>query len=203
MDRECMKAKERGRPIDPDKNDLILETTLNILTDIGFLNLTMDKIAKEAKVSKAAIYRRWSSKEELVLEAVKRIDPFKNGSISLPIEGAELPLREQLVNLLCHSFVRGNKRHEYFTTILFAALPHASIKNKDLYREFILNLQKAIETIVQPFLGTETLEEKGSILVDTILGLFSHRIILIDQPISKSYIEKIVDKIILPSIVVI
>ncbi|MQR85564.1 TetR family transcriptional regulator [Bacillus megaterium] len=200
MNGKDTKGKERGRPLDQSKNNLILETTLNILTDIGFLNLTMDKIAKEAKVSKAAIYRRWSSKEELVLEAVKLINPFKNSFNSLQIESFELPLREQLVGLLCLSFLRENKRHEYFTTILFAALPHASMENKDLYREFISNLQKALETILRPFLEAKNLEKKVKMLADTVLASVSHRISLLDQPISKSYLEEIVDDLMLPSI---
>ncbi|YCA42053.1 TetR/AcrR family transcriptional regulator [Bacillus sp. JZ8] len=200
MDRENVEAKERGRPIDQSKNNLILKTTLNILADIGFLHLTMDKIAKEAKVSKAAIYRRWSSKEELVLEAVKLIDPFNKNFNLLEITNSKLSLRDQLVGLLCHSFLNGDKRHEYFTTILFAALPQAHMGNQDLYREFISNLQKAIETTLQPFLNPEQLKKKGKMLTDIVPSLIAHQVLLLGRAVNKGYIENIVDEIILPSI---
>lgn len=202
MEQDNMNAKERGRPIDPNKNNLILKTTLNILADIGFLNLTMDKIAKEAGVSKAAIYRRWSSKEELVLEAVKLIDPF-NYIFGLLVDSGDtkkISLRDQLVGLLCHSFLNGNNRHEYFTTILFAALPQAHVANQDLYKEFISNLQKAIEMILQPFLHPEQSKEKGKMLSDLVTALITQQILLLGQTINENFIKGIVDEIMLPAI---
>lgn len=201
MDQDSVKAKERGRPIDPSKNSLILKTTINLLVDIGFLNLTMEKIAKEARVSKAAIYRRWNSKEELVLEAVKLINPFINNFSFLDNgDSRKNSLRDQLVDLLCKSFLNGDKRHEYFTTILFAALPEAHVENQDLYKEFMLNLQKAIEKILQPFLSLDELKLKGKLLSNIVPALVTQQILLLGQQVDKNYIESIVDEIMLPAI---
>lgn len=59
-----------GRPRDPAADTAILEATLTLLAEHGYTGLTTDAIAATAGVSKATIYRRWSSKQQVVLAAV-------------------------------------------------------------------------------------------------------------------------------------
>lgn len=59
----------RGRPRDERYDATILEATLDLVADVGFAGLTIDAVAARAKVGKASIYRRWASKEALLLEA--------------------------------------------------------------------------------------------------------------------------------------
>jgi AcrR family transcriptional regulator len=58
-----------GRPRDPRIDAAILQATSDLLVQIGYTNLTMAAIAERAGTTKAALYRRWSSKAELVHEA--------------------------------------------------------------------------------------------------------------------------------------
>ncbi|MFF5337356.1 TetR/AcrR family transcriptional regulator [Streptomyces sp. NPDC013181] len=53
----------------------ILEATLEALSTVGWNGLTMEGVAAGAQTGKAAIYRRWSSKEELVAEALRSAMP--------------------------------------------------------------------------------------------------------------------------------
>ncbi|MBV6703398.1 TetR/AcrR family transcriptional regulator [Kitasatospora aureofaciens] len=48
----------------------IFEATLQQLTTDGYARLTMEGVAAAAQTGKAALYRRWSSKEELVKDAL-------------------------------------------------------------------------------------------------------------------------------------
>ncbi len=59
----------RGRPRDVSYDAAILDATLDLVADVGFAGLTIDAVAARAKVGKASIYRRWASKEALLLEA--------------------------------------------------------------------------------------------------------------------------------------
>jgi AcrR family transcriptional regulator len=59
-----------GRPRDPGVDATILDATLAVLVERGDAGLTTDAIAAAAGVSKATIYRRWPSKDEVVLAAV-------------------------------------------------------------------------------------------------------------------------------------
>ncbi|MFS0883252.1 TetR/AcrR family transcriptional regulator [Metabacillus niabensis] len=200
MRQKPVKEKERGRPIDPGKKNLILETTLHLLAECGFEKITMDKIAKEAKVSKASIYRRWDSKEELVLDSVKLINPFESSINLQEILNSQLALRDQLVHLLNSIFLNNNEMHEYYLTVLNAALPHTHMGDQQLHEEFIINIQKAFKTILKPFIRTEQLEKKVTILSDLVPALISNQVLLIRRKITRHYIEEIVDEVIMPII---
>lgn len=84
--------KRPGRPRSQASEDSILKTTLEILAERGYQGLTIDAVAGEARVSKSTIYRRWTSKEALVLAAFDRTP-----NLDLPDTGS---VEKDLVALL-------------------------------------------------------------------------------------------------------
>lgn len=64
------KTAGAGRPRDPRIDAAILRATADLLVEIGYSNVTMGAVAERAQTTKTALYRRWSSKAELVHEAV-------------------------------------------------------------------------------------------------------------------------------------
>ena len=75
-----MAEERRGRPMDAQRDQIIHETTLAALGEVGYDALSISQIAKGAGVSKATIYRRYPNKLELVI-----------GSLELCIVLPELP----------------------------------------------------------------------------------------------------------------
>ncbi|MET0757253.1 MAG: TetR/AcrR family transcriptional regulator [Mycobacterium sp.] len=63
------KGPSAGRPRDPRIDAAILRATADLLVQIGYSNLSMAAVAERAGTTKTALYRRWSSKAELVHEA--------------------------------------------------------------------------------------------------------------------------------------
>jgi len=63
------KTPAAGRPRDPRIDAAIMRATADLLVEIGYSNLTMAAVAERAGTTKTALYRRWSSKAELVHEA--------------------------------------------------------------------------------------------------------------------------------------
>ncbi|ORA33960.1 TetR/AcrR family transcriptional regulator [Mycobacterium aquaticum] len=63
------KVPGAGRPRDPRIDAAILRATADLLVEIGYSAVTMAAVAERAQTTKTALYRRWSSKAELVHEA--------------------------------------------------------------------------------------------------------------------------------------
>jgi AcrR family transcriptional regulator len=69
------KSPSAGRPRDPRIDAAILAAAADLLVEIGYANLTMAAVAERAGTTKTALYRRWSSKAELVHEAAFPVAP--------------------------------------------------------------------------------------------------------------------------------
>jgi AcrR family transcriptional regulator len=68
-------APGAGRPRDPRIDSAILASTAELLVQIGYSNLSLAAVAERAGTTKSALYRRWSSKAELVHEAAFPVAP--------------------------------------------------------------------------------------------------------------------------------
>lgn len=62
---------ERGRPRDPTRDTAILDAALEMFIEHGITATSIEQIAKRAGVGKPTVYRRWSSKERLVADAIE------------------------------------------------------------------------------------------------------------------------------------
>ena len=82
-----------GRPRDAAVSSAIAGAVMSLLHEVGLSGLTMDAVASKAGVSKASIYRRWASKEELL------VDVIANLASENPVPGTG-HLRDDLVELL-------------------------------------------------------------------------------------------------------
>lgn len=63
----------RGRPRSERSHRAILEAFRELLIEDGFARLRLEHVAARAGVSKATIYRRWRSKEELAMELLHEL----------------------------------------------------------------------------------------------------------------------------------
>jgi AcrR family transcriptional regulator len=59
--------------LQPDKTDAIVAAFYDELAEGGHDKLTMDRVAARAGVGKAALYRRWRSKEQMLAELVTMV----------------------------------------------------------------------------------------------------------------------------------
>ncbi|MER7673294.1 TetR-like C-terminal domain-containing protein [Kitasatospora sp. NPDC096128] len=64
-------VRRRGEALE----SAIYRAALGQLTTDGYAGLTMEGVAAAAQTGKAALYRRWSSKEELVMDALRAALP--------------------------------------------------------------------------------------------------------------------------------
>jgi AcrR family transcriptional regulator len=66
-------SRKPGRPRSAQANQAILSATLEELTEVGYEALSIEAVAARAGVGKTTIYRRWPSKDELVIAATDTI----------------------------------------------------------------------------------------------------------------------------------
>jgi AcrR family transcriptional regulator len=64
-----------GRPRDPELDGTILQATIELLCEQGFTGTTVEAVAERAGVGKATIYRRWATREDLLLAAGGEMGP--------------------------------------------------------------------------------------------------------------------------------
>ncbi len=67
------RARGRGRPRDPAAGNAILRAALELFLERGIDGASIEQIAKRAGVGKLTVYRRWSSKEELIAQAIETL----------------------------------------------------------------------------------------------------------------------------------
>ena len=60
----------RGRPRDPALDTAILTAALELFVAHGIAGMSIEQVAKRAGVGKPTIYRRWSTKERIVADAI-------------------------------------------------------------------------------------------------------------------------------------
>jgi AcrR family transcriptional regulator len=61
----------RGRPRDPGADAAILRAALEVFAEGGVEGASIEQIAKRAGVARLTVYRRWSSKEALIAQAIE------------------------------------------------------------------------------------------------------------------------------------
>ncbi len=65
-------AGRTGRPRDPQIDQDLLDATRAVLHESGYRRLTLEAVARRAGTTKPAIYRRWPTRQHLVLAALAR-----------------------------------------------------------------------------------------------------------------------------------
>jgi AcrR family transcriptional regulator len=63
--------RKRGQALET----AILEAAFDELAEVGYADLTMERVAERAHTGKASLYRRWPSRMELTLDAVRHSMP--------------------------------------------------------------------------------------------------------------------------------
>ena len=86
--------RPRGRPRSERSHRAILQAAFKLIEEQGFAATTIDAIAARASVGKSTIYRRWPSKEELLVDMVQA---YGRASASDPDTG---DAREDLVLMI-------------------------------------------------------------------------------------------------------
>ena len=94
-----MATRTAGRPRDPHVDARLAEAAVAVFGEEGWAAFSIESVARRAGVGKASVYLRWSSKEDLLVDALNRslgnVEDVDTGTV----RGDLVQLVEQLLRL--------------------------------------------------------------------------------------------------------
>lgn len=115
--------KQPGRPRDAAREREILQVVLSLLAEAGVEGVTFEEVARRARASKQTLYRRWATKQEMIVAAIKE-GPV-GGNKPAPINTGSL--RGDLIALLDRLEATMEAGSSVSLTIMQAGLRDASL----------------------------------------------------------------------------
>jgi len=95
-------ATRVGRPRDPLIDTAVLTATLAVLDESGYGGFTFERVARRAGTTKPAIYRRWPTRQRLVLAALAQ----RLGDAQAPDTGCTLCDLDECLKVFVATFQR-------------------------------------------------------------------------------------------------
>jgi AcrR family transcriptional regulator len=171
----------------------LLDAAWSELQSVGYAKLTMERVADRAQTSRPVIYRRWSSRHELVIAALLHQQP--TGTARIPDTGS---LREDVLTIMR----RASRRISDIGPATVVGLLN-DLMADDTSDTIIDQLARGgSEVIKQALARAATRGEAREHVPDRVarlpLDLLRHELILTHQPPSSETLEEIVDQIFLP-----
>lgn len=186
-------STERPR-VEGDREQEIYDATLQVLAEAGYDRLTMDAVAATAKASKATLYRRWTNKVSLVIEALQH----EKGAQVVPDTGS---LREDLHAAFCGTGgLTDSQTVAQFASVLTAISRDAEFA--EAFRRDVIGPKIALSRQIW-----ERARDRGELRKDIDLDLFEpalagiilHRLFVMGQAPDPDTITRVIDQIILPA----
>ena len=180
--------------VEGDRELEILEAALDVLADVGYDRLTMDAVAARARASKATLYRRWTNKVSLVIDALLT----QKDAPVVPDTGS---LRGDLIEAFCGF---GGLMDTRAVATLSSVLT-AITRDEEFAAEFrsrVIGPKLAVSRAIY-----ERAVARGEARSDLDLALFGpalagillHRAYLLGEPPSRELVAQVIDQIIVPA----
>ncbi len=193
---EVARPSRGGRPRDPSRDGVIRAAILHLLADVGYGALTMDAVAAEAGVGKATIYRRWRTKQDLVVDTISdlaraEVQTADTGSL----EGDLRQLMHALVGVV-------NGPTGAATLSLLSTIPHQPALAQAfqegplaVWRQSFDELWRRAERRgeIRPGLA-------NSVIAEATSALLVQRWLLTGRPVDDAFADEVLSTVVLPLI---
>ena len=189
-------ADAHSRPrVEGEREQEVLDATLDILAEVGYDRLTMDAVAARAKASKATLYRRWNGKAQLVIDALTS----QKEPMTAPDTGS---LRDDLLGAFCGMGGLTDSRQVAILGSVITAIARDA-EFAEAFRRDYVGPKKALATEM-----FRRAQERGELrdgldleLVGAALpGIVLHRTFVLGESPTRELIAKVVDQLILPAV---
>ena len=183
-----------GRPRNPELDNAAIRSAIQLIVEDGYPALTMERIAVRASVSRAALYRRWPNKVELVVDAIESV---ANRQGALPDTGR---LRDDFVEFLT-TLVRNQLAEvEAYEALVAAAAgdPELGDRCRD---ELLGRFSDSFRTIVTRAVDRGELPAHTDIQLfsDLVPALVLYRAQTTGRHLDEEFIDRVADQFFTPT----
>jgi AcrR family transcriptional regulator len=191
-------TERQGRPAGTRaaaRRQAILDAALELVMEVGYDRLSMDALAERAHAGKATIYRHWSGKAEVVVEAVRcrKCDDF----LAPPDTGS---LRGDLVAALDRSRESFTEEDSALLVGVVSAMHNDPELANLMHRQVIEGKQGLFDEVVARAAARGEPVSVGAAPVanEVSSALFFNRVAMGGGPIDQAFVLHVVDDVILP-----
>jgi AcrR family transcriptional regulator len=134
----------RGRPRSDAAERAIIDAALDLLAEgHGASAVTISELARRASVGKDTVYRRWRTKDDLLLDALSSLH-------GPPDAHADGPIRELLIARLAELIGRlhDERNQRIYRSLLTASGEHPALRER-FYAEVIAPRREATQAIIR------------------------------------------------------
>lgn len=182
-----------GRPRDPSRDGVIRAAILRLLAQVGYGALTMDAVAAEAGVGKATIYRRWRTKQDLVVDTIADLRDDAEAPDTGSLEEDLRVMLQRLVALITGPVGAA-------TLSLLSTVPHQPALAEAFRSGPLRAWQSAFDAV------WARAEERGelqsglsrSLAAEATSALLVQRWLLTGFPVNEAYAEEVLSGVVLP-----
>jgi AcrR family transcriptional regulator len=178
-----------GRPRSEHCDQAIRAAVLDLLVEEGFAGMTIEGVAARASVGKATIYRRWPSKEDLVVDAM--VTQCRDNIVS-PDTGS---LREDLLVMLRAMIEKFRRDGRLVMAFNDEQRRHPQLA--DAFRRTFLDERRAVyREIFERAMARGELPPDADLelLMDVGPALLWHRLAVTGAPVEDDLPERIVNQ---------
>jgi len=183
-----------GRPRSDRSRQAILREVRRLLLHRGYARLTIEEVARAAAVSKATVYRWWSSKGELVLEAAEQ--DIAIGTV--PDSGDAVADIGVAIDQLIGTFSR-----PLASVVIFAAITTGASDPKmaAIFRDrFVHPWRRSAAAALQRAATSGLLAQQDTdLLLDVVVGTVFQRTLVVRTPAVAGLREDLLGLILSPS----
>lgn len=187
-----------GRPLGARamaREQAILDAALSLVMEVGYDRLSMDALAERARAGKATIYRHWSGKAEVVVEAIRRRKC--EAAVPTPMTGS---LRGDLIAALAAMSSSMSTEDSALLVGVLSAM-HKDQELADLMRSQVIDARKEIlDDIFDQAIAAGELPAgtDPGVANELLTAMFFNRLVISGEPIDDTFIVHMVDDVILP-----
>jgi AcrR family transcriptional regulator len=177
-----------GRPRDPALDEAILRATREVFAEDGYAGVSVEGIAARAGVGKATIYRRYSSKAHLVVEAIRFATVVEENLVDTGDLRADLiSLMEPLADLL-----RGDEA-KLLTTFAMERMRHPDLV-EEFNRSVIGKKREHVRRLVEAAVACGQLRPESDVdLIAEAIPAFLWHHAVYNLPITDDLLDRVLD----------